>query len=69
MTGTHDDTHDDELLADAALVIQRAEKDLGPLTKGQKVDLLLDNMPVLEGCADATAIVERLEKGKGEGGA
>jgi hypothetical protein len=52
---------DEALLADAALVIKRAEDDLGPLSKGQKVDLLLDNLPELEGCADATAIVERLE--------
>jgi hypothetical protein len=62
-----DDVEHPSCLTEAALVIKRAEDALGPLSKGQKVDLLLDNLPELEGCADATAIVERLEREKNGG--
>lgn len=48
--------------ADYADRIREAEKTLGSLTEGQKVDLLLDNFPELIGCDEAREIVKSLQK-------
>jgi hypothetical protein len=45
----------------AERVIQRAEAALGPLSAGEKTDLLLDNMPILRDCSEAREIVLFLE--------
>lgn len=41
----------------AAQVIQRAEAALGPLTPGQRVDLILDNMPMVADSREARTLL------------
>lgn len=49
------------LVAEAASLITRAEQSLGPLTHGQRVDLLLDNLDWLGSCDDAKALLTQLD--------
>lgn len=46
--------------------IARAEEDLGPLSEGQKADLLLDNFPELANFQEAVEMVRTVTI-KGEG--
>lgn len=43
-------------------VISKAEAALGPLSRGQRIDLLLDNVPELKGRDEAEEIVQLIEK-------
>ena len=52
---------DTEMLNRAQEIIAAAEIDLGRLTIGQKIDLLLDNMCEIQSCSQAEDIVLRLE--------
>lgn len=46
----------------AFLLIERAEAMLGPLSDGQRADLLLDNMMALRGHDEARALLEAINE-------
>lgn len=49
-----------DVLVQAALLIACAERQLWPLSRGEKIDLLLDNMPSIKSRDEGLQIVEAL---------